>query len=42
MFYLVIISDATNDFLSGGNEDLLNWLKLTTKAIARQFTLDSA
>ena len=24
MFYLVIISDATNEFLPGGNKDLLN------------------
>ena len=26
MFYLVIISDMTNEFLLGDNKDLLNWI----------------
>ena len=27
MFYLVIIFDATNEFLPGDNKDLLNWIE---------------
>ena len=28
LFYLVIISDTTNEFLPGDNKDLLNWTEL--------------
>ena len=27
MFYLVIIPDATNEFLPGDDKDLLNWIE---------------
>ena len=34
MFYLAIISDATNEFLPGDNKDLLNWISPVPKGIA--------
>ena len=37
MFYLVIISDTTNEFLPGDYKDLQNWIKLNTKSDRAQF-----
>ena len=38
MFYMVIISDVTNEFLHRDNKDLLNWIELNCETITKANT----